>query len=308
MRSRLIAGQESDQADAIFGAVIASAVAGMAAGWPKPHLHMLHDGRDSLSLQQFAETFRGSAANGEALLELHRPESADAVILECWQRLKARERRAEGPAAARLSEKDAMTDVFGTPSGSAFGTSDEVPAAEAPDDDGHPVLLLIRNIGQFRSLRREEDDFGLGSFGGTRTITPASRLGDLIRHGPQFGIHLVLWSDTFSNVIRWLSTASLKEFDYRVAFRLNQTDSASLLETPAAASLGSGRAILYQDQTGNSERFRPWVWPLTFSSETRQKDRIMPSQSPQRVSSIPVQVAETGVENDLPDIDDLQIE
>ncbi len=304
----LIAGQESDQADAIFGAVIASAIAGVAAGRPKPHIRMLHDGRDSLSLQQFAETFRGSEANADALLELHRPESADAVILECWQRLKARELGAEGSAATGHSEKDSAADVFGVPSESAFGTSDEVPSAGGPDDDGHPVLLLIRNIGQFRSLRREEDDFGLGSFGAAKTVTAASRLGDLIRRGPQFGIHLVIWSDTFSNVIRWLSTTLLKEFDYRVAFRLNQTDSASLLETPAAASLNSGRAILYQDQTGDFERFRPWVWPLNFSREARHEDEMKSGQALPGASSLPVQAGQTNVEDELPDIDELQIE
>ena len=86
-------------------------------------------------------------------------------------------------------------------------------------------------------------------------------LGDLIRKGPLVGIHVIIWSDTFSNAMRWLSNSLLREFDNRIAFRLNQTDSASLIDTPVAASLGQGRAILYRDQTGAADRFRPFDWP-----------------------------------------------
>jgi hypothetical protein len=101
----------------------------------------------------------------------------------------------------------------------------------------------------------------MGGFGATKSATPASQLGDLIRKGPLVGIHVIVWSDTFSNAMRWLSNSLLREFDSRIAFRLNQTDSSSLIDTPAAASLSPGRAILYRDQTGAADRFRPFSWP-----------------------------------------------
>jgi nicotinate-nucleotide--dimethylbenzimidazole phosphoribosyltransferase len=101
----------------------------------------------------------------------------------------------------------------------------------------------------------------MGRFGATKSATPASQLGDLIRKGPLVGIHVIVWSDTFSNAMRWLSNSLLREFDSRIAFRLNQTDSSSLIDTPAAASLSPGRAILYRDQTGAADRFRPFSWP-----------------------------------------------
>ncbi|MFM7059463.1 MAG: FtsK/SpoIIIE domain-containing protein [Planctomycetota bacterium] len=299
----LIAGQESDQADAIFGGVIVSAAARAAAGLTQPHLRLLHDERDSVSRQQFAEAFAGCRPDGAAWLQVHGPDTAEAVVLECWQRLRCRE-GAPGSSGDTGAGRDPAGDPFGLSADTGMVTVPEEPPADAPDDDGHPVLLLIRNIGQFRSLRREEDDFGLGSFGGTKAVTPASRLGDLIRRGPQFGIHVLIWSDTFSNVIRWLSTALLKEFDFRIAFRLNQTDSASLLDTPAAAALTSGRAILYQDQTGETERFRPWVWPLASGSVA-----VPPGEESLKVVLSPREAnAAVMVEDELPDIDDLRIE
>jgi len=122
-------------------------------------------------------------------------------------------------------------------------------------------FLVIRDIGQFRELRREEDEFSLGSFGEPKQETLATKFGELIRRGPLLGIHVVVWADTFSNATRWLSTSLLREFENRIALRMNQSDSSSLVDSPVAAGLGSGRALLYRDETGTVEKFRPFSWP-----------------------------------------------
>ena len=128
--------------------------------------------------------------------------------------------------------------------------------ADAPE-----MMLVIYDIGQFRELRREEDDFSLGSFGEPKEETTASMLGELIRRGPLVGLHVVVWADTCSNAMRWLSNTLLREFENRIALRMNQTDSASLVDSSVASGLGPGRAILYRDQIGTIEKFRPFAWP-----------------------------------------------
>ena len=220
----LIVGQEGDLADTILASIIVS----WSAGRPDDATHtsqmiFLHDGRDRASQERFVATFPPAIASRLSLLP---PGETDSVVAELWARMNQRE------------------------SGDA--------APDSPE-----IMLAIRNIGQFRSLRRDEDDYGMAGFGAPKEATPASQLGDLIRKGPLVGIHVVIWSDTFSNAMRWLSNSLLREFDNRVAFRLNQTDSASLIDTPAAASLSQGRAILYRDQTGSADRFRPFSWPST---------------------------------------------
>ncbi len=133
---------------------------------------------------------------------------------------------------------------------------------ELPDHaSSAEMLLVIRDIGQFREIRRDEDEFSLGSFGEPKEVTLSSRFGDLIRRGPLVGIHVVVWADTFSNAMRWLSNSLLREFENRIGLRMNQTDSASLVDSPVAAGLGPGRALLYRDQTGAVEKFRPFAWP-----------------------------------------------
>jgi len=219
----LIVGQEGDLADAVLASTIVSWTAGVAAGSErrKSQLTLLHDGGDRASLVRFGETFTSTTAPRFRLAEA---KEADAVLAEFWKQLTAREN------------------------------------GEAPPDSPE-LILAIRNIGQFRSLRRDEDDFGMSGFGAAKEATPATMLSDLIRKGPLVGIHVMIWADTFNNAMRWLSTSLMREFDNRIAFRLNQTDSASLIDTPAAATLSQGRAILYRDQTGTADRFRPFNWP-----------------------------------------------
>lgn len=134
-------------------------------------------------------------------------------------------------------------------------------------------LLIIRNIGQFRSLRKEEDEFSFGSYGEEKPVTAASRLGDLIKRGPLVGLHTVIWSDSYSNAVRWLTTSLLREFENRIAFRMNATDSASLVDSPVAAAMTPGRAILYRDQTGAIEKFRPFSWPSPVWLDSISHDR-----------------------------------
>ncbi|MFN5316626.1 MAG: FtsK/SpoIIIE domain-containing protein [Planctomyces sp.] len=166
---------------------------------------------------------------------------------------------------------------------------------EADSQQRDPLVLCIRNLGQFRDLRRDEDDFGMGGFGAPKELNAAGRLSDLIRRGPAVGMHLMIWADTYANAVRWLSSSLLREFDSRIAFRMNQTDSSSLIDTPAAAMLGQGRAILYRDRTGTATPFRPFAWP----THNWLSSLVGKSQPPVTVVS---EAAE------IPDINELVIE
>jgi hypothetical protein len=122
---------------------------------------------------------------------------------------------------------------------------------------------------------------------------------------------VLIWADTFSNALRWLSTSLLREFDSRVAFRLNQTDSASLIDTPAAAALPPGRAILYRDQTGSAERFRPFGWPTGDWLRGLSTGEVIPCERVEAVSHDRLDKSKSPsseFSDDLPDIDQLLIE
>jgi hypothetical protein len=62
-------------------------------------------------------------------------------------------------------------------------------------------------------------------------------------------------------VTRFLGRKALTEFEMRVVFQMSASDSASLIDAPAASTLGLHRALLYNDREGSLETFRPYAQP-----------------------------------------------
>lgn len=120
-------------------------------------------------------------------------------------------------------------------------------------------FVFIRDLHKFKKLRQEED-FSFSSQEGAG-VNPAEQLKTLITEGPAAGIHLIVSCDTYNNVNRSLSRKSLTEFEMRVLFQMSANDSASLIDTPKASTLGLHRAIYYNEQQGYLEVFRPYATP-----------------------------------------------
>lgn len=127
-------------------------------------------------------------------------------------------------------------------------------------DDAPPVFLFIDNVGRFRDLRKDDDDFG---FGGdrNRSATPAKMFVEILRNGPAVGVHTVIWADTFNNAGRWMSSQTMRELEIRVAFQMSATDSSNFIDSPIAGKLGQNRALLYLEEHGSHEKFRPYGLP-----------------------------------------------
>ncbi len=128
-------------------------------------------------------------------------------------------------------------------------------ATDAPE-----IVFAVRNIGQFPSLRRDYETAGNES---SKSTSGVPRFGDLLRQGPRVGIHVMLWSDTFETALQCLSHSFLRECDTRIVLTMNSEDSASLINSPNAATIDSETAILYSEQTSVAQQFRPFAWPST---------------------------------------------
>ena len=127
-----------------------------------PSLTLLHSGRNPDTGARFTALAETAELQG---FEIGTSERATDIIREY---------------AAAVARREEQSELADTP-------------ARSPA--GH------HNIRQFRELRREEDDFSLGSFGEPKVKTTASMLGEIIRRGPLVGIHTVVWADTFSNAM-----------------------------------------------------------------------------------------------------------
>lgn len=125
---------------------------------------------------------------------------------------------------------------------------------------GEPrIFCCIHGLHRFKKLRKE-DDFSFSS-GSSEEASPGDQFAELIAEGSSNGIHLLLSVDTFNNTNRFLSRKALTEFEMRIVFQMSANDSASLIDSPRASTLGLHRALLYNEQEGSLETFRPYALP-----------------------------------------------
>src|SRR5262249_34164925 len=81
---------------------------------------------------------------------------------------------------------------------------------------------------------------------------------ELLREGPPQGIHVLAWSDTLATLDRTLERQSVREFDNRVLFQMSASDSSNLIDSPEANRLGLYRALMFSEEKGLLEKFRPY--------------------------------------------------
>jgi len=133
---------------------------------------------------------------------------------------------------------------------------------EQPNESDHPIFVFISNYSRFRDMRNEQDDFGFSSsMDADKPVSAGKLLADIFKDGPAVDVHGIVWCDTYSNLNRWMTQQTLREFELRVAFQMNSADSSSLIDSPAASRLGGHRALLYLRETGKSEKLRPYAVP-----------------------------------------------
>ena len=139
------------------------------------------------------------------------------------------------------------------------GLAEELKRRAENESAGPEIFLLIQGLQNFKKLR-QEDEFSYASSSG-EAPNPAAILLNLITEGSARGIHVIATCDTYNNVSRSLGRKTLSEFEMRVVFQMSASDSASLIDSPGAATLGLHRALYYNDREGSLETFRPYAQP-----------------------------------------------
>jgi len=129
---------------------------------------------------------------------------------------------------------------------------------EADSRDNETIIVLIYGLQRYRALRRSEDAFGF-SLDEEVKARPDAQFADLLREGPSVGIHVVAWADTLSTLERTLDRQTMREFDHRVLFQMSAADSSNLIDSPVANQLGLHRVLLYSEEQGGIEKFRPYA-------------------------------------------------
>ena len=130
----------------------------------------------------------------------------------------------------------------------------EVGATDAP-----VIYFIVNALHRFRDLRRDEDDYGFSMNDEEKAKTPSKIFTELLKEGPTLGMHVIVATDTLANLNRTFDRQALREFDMRVLLQMGANDSTNLIDMPDASRLGMHRAILYSEETGTIEPFRPYA-------------------------------------------------
>jgi hypothetical protein len=142
------------------------------------------------------------------------------------------------------------------------GLADDMKARKDAEHSANasPTFLFVHGLQKFTKLRYEED-FGFSAEDAETAAKPGALLNNLICEGGSLGFHVITTCDTYNNVNRSLSKKAFSEFEMRVLFQMSANDSASLIDSPKAGSLGLHRALFYNEQEGYLEVFRPYALP-----------------------------------------------
>jgi len=145
--------------------------------------------------------------------------------------------------------------------------------------DAETVFVIVRDLGRFRELRRNEGDFGFSM--GDKKATPADNFLTILKDGPAVGVHMIVWCDSLTNLQRTFDRNAVKEFELRVLFQMSGNDSSQLVDSPIAAKLGPQRAMFVHEETGTLEKFRPYAFPSPeWLDEVAGRMRARPQGTP----------------------------
>ena len=97
---------------------------------------------------------------------------------------------------------------------------------EKDETGARPLVLVIWGAHRARDLDPGGTGFGFSGFG--EDEGPSADLEKIVRNGPEFGVHTIIWGDSPTTVDRRLSAATAREFGWRITGRLNERDSLQI--------------------------------------------------------------------------------
>lgn len=143
--------------------------------------------------------------------------------------------------------------------------AEELERRMAENDLAAPsIYLMLYDLQRFRDIRKSDDEFGFSASyeeSDSDTPKPEKQIATILRDGPAFGIHTLVWCDGWNNLNRTFDRATMGEFELRVLFQMSSSDSSLLIDSPVASKLGNFRALCFAQAQETLEKFRPYGLP-----------------------------------------------
>lgn len=88
-------------------------------------------------------------------------------------------------------------------------------------------------------------------------------LEQIVKDGPDVGVHTVAWCDKPVSVERRLSTSALREFGVRVVGRMSRDDSLRLVDSDVASTLSGEQLVVDDHDRSHAQRVRGFAEPTS---------------------------------------------
>ncbi len=139
------------------------------------------------------------------------------------------------------------------------GTLQELRDRLEADDttDRTSKILFLHGMHRARDFDTESLDFDESG------ISLPDKLLEILRDGPEVGIHTVIWAETIAGLARRLPAQGIRECGWRVAAKLSSDDSRAFIDSDAAASLRDHQVVVTNDDLGFSRRCTAYGQPNT---------------------------------------------
>jgi hypothetical protein len=172
------------------------------------------------------------------------------IAAEVRRRVADEERRRGEEEERRAAEASQRTGAKGR----------RPPPARPPAEP--PLFLVLLGIQRLRDLRSETPPPSrrFSMVEGQAPIDSGSALLEILKEGPEVGVHTLIWCDTYANADRAISRDGLEEIGIKMTGPLSDQESRRLFDDEVAAGLDKPHRMVLgdDDQVGVVEMVRPY--------------------------------------------------
>jgi len=123
------------------------------------------------------------------------------------------------------------------------------------------VFLLLQGLQRMKILRTEDDSYRYSD----DPSTPSALLATILRDGPEVGVHVIAWCDSYGNAGRVLERRTMREFGMRVGASMSVDDSQAFLDDAVASKIDKPHRAIFseEERPGQLDKFRPYSIPTS---------------------------------------------
>ncbi len=171
---------------------------------------------------------------------------SDSPVVGCFQRLGGADGHPQLPHSVKLADRANAGDILAELSDALNLRMSETASPMTE------IYVVIAGLQRWRQLRGSNPPIQSDA---------AMQVTRLAEEGPEVGIHVIAWADSFAIVERVLRRSGLDFFDLRVALRMKPEESTNLLGVSIAARLVDNRALFrHEDMCYQEvEKFKPFT-------------------------------------------------